>query len=60
MAMDSDHLYTLEILLDCLCMMNARNLPAEKKYNLLAEQANVIANNLMKAINMDLTLGTDD
>lgn len=53
-------MYTLEILMDVLCMMNARNIPAELKYQALAEEASSIAQNLMKAINMDLSCGSDD
>ena len=53
LAMETDNLFTLEILLDILSMMNARNIPAEEKYNILAKEANDIATNLMRAINMD-------
>jgi hypothetical protein len=38
-SIDTNNLYTLEILLDVLSMMNARNFPAEEKYNLLANEA---------------------
>jgi hypothetical protein len=30
--MDTETIYTLELLLDTLAMMNARNIPAEEKY----------------------------
>jgi hypothetical protein len=53
-------LYTLEILLDTLSMMNARNVPGEQKYLKLVEEAQKISVNLMKAINMDLSSGSDD
>ncbi len=38
-AIDTENLFTLEILMDVLCMMNARNIPAENKYKSLAEEA---------------------
>ena len=53
-------MYTLEILLDTLSMMNARNVPGEQKYLKLVEEAQKISVNLMKAINMDLSSGSDD
>ena len=53
MAMDTENLFTLELLLDIMSMMNARNIMAEEKYHILAEEASQIATNLMKAINMD-------
>lgn len=55
MAIDSNNLYCLEILLNCLSLMGARNMIAEQKYNELTVEATKIANNLMKAINMDNT-----
>ena len=53
MAMDTENLFTLVLLLDIMSMMNARNIQAEEKYHILAEEASQIATNLMKAINMD-------
>ena len=55
MAIDSSNLYCLEILLNCLSLMGARNMIAETKYNELTVEASKIANNLIKAINMDNT-----
>jgi len=38
-AMEHENIYMLEVLLDCLKFMNARNIPAEKKYYELASEA---------------------
>jgi hypothetical protein len=38
-ATEHENIYMLEVLLDCLKFMNARNLPAEKKYYELASEA---------------------
>lgn len=38
-AIETEHLYSLEILLDTLSMINARNIPGEQKYAKLAEEA---------------------
>jgi hypothetical protein len=40
--------------------MNARNHPAEETYHRLAEEAQKIAENLMRAINTDISSGSDD
>jgi len=42
-AIEYENIYMLEVLLDCLKFMNARNIPAEKKYYELASEAQVIA-----------------
>ena len=55
MAIDTNNLYCLEILLNCLGLMGARNMIAEQKYNDLTVEATNIAKNLIKAINMDNT-----
>ena len=55
MAIDSNNLYCLEILLNCLSSIGARNMIAEQKYNELTVEATNIAKNLIKAINMDNT-----
>jgi hypothetical protein len=38
-AIEQENIYILEVLLDCLKLMNARNIPAEKKYYELANEA---------------------
>jgi hypothetical protein len=38
-AIEQENIYMLEILLDCLRLMNARNIPAERKYYELALEA---------------------
>ena len=38
-AIEYENIYILEVLLDCLKIMNARNIPAEKKYYELANEA---------------------
>lgn len=37
LAVHSNNIYTLEILLDCLAMMGARNYKAEERYSDLAQ-----------------------
>lgn len=59
-SMEFENLYSLEILIDVLWLMNARNHPAEEKYHRLAEEAQKIAENLMRAINTDISSGSDD
>jgi len=53
-AMEHDNIYMLEVLLDCLKFMSARNIPAEKKYYELASEAQVIAHQLLKVLNLEI------
>ena len=53
-AMANDDIYNLELLLDSLAMMHARNQRAERCYARLARRASEVAVNLMKAINMEI------
>jgi len=53
-AIEHENLYMLEVLLDCLKFMNARNIPAEKKYYELANEAQMIAHQLLKVVNMEI------
>jgi hypothetical protein len=46
-AIENENIYVLEVLLDCLKFMNARNIPAEKKYYELAHEAQGIAHALL-------------
>lgn len=55
MAIDTNNLYCVEILLNTLSLMGTRNMIAEQKYNELTVEATNIARNLIKAINMDNT-----
>ena len=48
------NIYMLEVLLDCLKFMNARNIPAEKKYHELAHEAQIISHQLLKALNLGM------
>ena len=52
--MECENIYCLEILLDCLRFMNARNLKAEEKYQELSIVAAGVAKDLLKVINMEL------
>jgi len=47
-------IYSLEILLDTLALMDARNFQAEQEYQKLSITAHGVANNLIKAINMEI------
>lgn len=47
------NLYQLEVLLDCLRYMNARNIPAEKEYYRLADTAEALATDIARLVNMD-------
>ena len=53
-AIEFENIYILEILLDCLKLMNARNIPAEKKYYELANEAQAICQKLLKVMNMEI------
>lgn len=53
-AIEHENIYLLEVLLDCLKFMNARNQPAEKKYYLLANEAASIAHSLLKVLNLEV------
>jgi len=53
-AIEHENIYMLEVLLDCLKFMNARNVPAEKKYYELASEAQVIVHQLLKVLNLEI------
>ena len=53
-AIEHENIYMLEVLLDCLKFMNARNIPAEKKYYELASEAQVIAHQLLAVLNLEI------
>ena len=53
-SMEQENIYCLEILLDCLRFMNARNLKAEAKYSELSVLAANVAKDMLKVINMEL------
>lgn len=52
-AIEHENIYILEVLLDCLKFMNARNIPAEKKYFDLAREAQQIAHELLEVLNLE-------
>ena len=54
-SIESENIYCLEVLLDCLRHMSARNLKAEDKYQELSYIAQNIAKDLIKVLNMELT-----
>ena len=58
-AIEYENIYMLEVLLDCLKFMNARNIPAEKKYYELANEAQTIAHQLLKVVNMEIKDDTE-
>lgn len=53
-AIELENIYMIEVLLDCLKFMNARNEPAEKKYYELANEAQRIIISLIRVINMEI------
>jgi len=53
-AIELENIYMLEVLLDCLKFMNARNVPAEKKYYELANEAQGIVHSLLRVVNMEI------
>ena len=53
-AIEQENIYILEVLLDCLKLMNARNIPAEKKYYELANEAQSICQKLINVLNMEV------
>ena len=53
-AIHNEDIYNLELMLDTLAMMHARNHRAEICYHKLARKASDVAVNLMKAINMEI------
>ncbi len=52
--MECENIYCLEVLLDCLRYMSARNVKAEEKYQELSYVAASIAKDIIKVINMEL------
>lgn len=52
--MECENIYCLEILLDCLRFMNARNIKAEEKYQELSIVAQGVGRDLLRVINMEL------
>ena len=53
-AIHHENIYMLEMLLDCLKFLNARNIPAEKKYYELANESQDIAHSLLSILNMEM------
>jgi hypothetical protein len=53
-SIECENVYCLEILLDCLRFMNARNIKAEEKYAELSVFAANVAKDILKVINMEL------
>lgn len=47
-------IYSLEVMMDALALMNARNTVAEQEYLKLSNTAHSVAENLIKAINMEI------
>jgi hypothetical protein len=58
-AIEHENIYMLEVLLDCLKFMNATNIPAEKKYYELANEAQRIAHQLLEVLNMEIQDDTE-
>jgi hypothetical protein len=53
MVIEYEHIYCIEVLLECLRMIMARNLRAEDKYAELTLVAQGVARDLIKVLNMD-------
>ncbi len=54
-SIEYENIYCLEVLLECIRYMGARNMDAEKKYSELVQVAATVANNLLKVINMEIS-----
>jgi len=52
-AIEFDHIYCMEVLLECLRMISCRNLRAEDKYAELTLVAQTVARDLIRVLNMD-------
>lgn len=52
-SIEYSHIYSIEVLLECLRLMSARNLRAEDKYSELSIAAMQVARDLMRVLNMD-------
>ena len=52
-AIECEHIYCIEVLLECLRFMSARNLRAEEKYTELTQVAQEVSRNLLRVLNMD-------
>jgi hypothetical protein len=52
-SIEGDNIYCVEVLLECLRLISARNLRAEDKYGELSVVACGVARDLMRVLNMD-------
>lgn len=59
-SIDYENIYCLEVLLECLRLMCARNLKAEEKYAELSVVAVGVARDLMRVLNMDTRLDDNE
>ena len=48
-----ENIYCIEVLLECLRLMSARNMAAEEKYRELSIIASGVARDLIRVLNMD-------
>jgi hypothetical protein len=59
-SIECENIYCLEVLLECLRLMSARNLRAEEKYTELSLVASCVARDLMRVLNMDPRLDDNE
>jgi hypothetical protein len=59
-SIECEHIYCIEVLLECLRLMSARNLKAEEKYSELSIVASTVARDLMRVLNMETRLDDNE
>jgi hypothetical protein len=59
-AIECEHIYCIEVLLECLRFMSARNLRAEEKYSELTFVAQGISRDIIRVLNMDSSLDDNE
>lgn len=52
-SIEGENIYCIEVLLECLRLISARNIRAEEKYSQLSVVAGGVARDLMRVLNMD-------
>lgn len=59
-SIECENIYCIEVLLECLRLMSARNVKAEQKYSELSLVAQGVARDVMRVLNMDPRLDDNE
>jgi hypothetical protein len=59
-SIECENIYCIEVLLECLRLMSARNMRAEEKYSELSVVAQGVARDVIRVLNMDPRLDDNE